>query len=169
MFGLEVTHREDLDPELKGTEEGEKELYENRGLTEFIQTLSSSLAEPIHDDVLKHLSLLSLHDACFNLSPDLKPDGTLVSHSSLQPVAMKKAYNLSEEGSLLSYYIDDFVLLDIYKHTGMTIKEWMHLTPHGQTVLKRSVERKKKLEAEATNQLTQQMSEDNARLNSNKK
>ena len=72
---------------------------------------------------------------------------------------MKSTYNLCGEGSLLSQYCDEFILADIFKYTGLSLKDWLNLPRFNQNTIKSSVERKKQIETAVNNQLNSELNE----------
>lgn len=144
-------------PELKGTPEGKEEILYNKGAEEFNKVLISPDATPEPDDVLRHLSLLSLHDACYNISA-MTYDGR-PNHPSLYPVAMKDAYNLSGEGSMYYTIVEEYIFLDIGKYTLLTLTDWMGLTFSEQRMIKKLVEKKKNLELKLSDEITNELKE----------
>ena len=134
-----------------------------------MRVIVSGEAKPIKDDGEKHLSLLSLHDACYGLDHYSecsieKADGSLVPpHESLRPMTMKKPYDLFGEGCYLSILSDEFIIHDIYPNTGLTLKEWLNMTRVEQKIIKKSVDRKKKLQTtlnqEANNEMERAINE----------
>ena len=62
---MSYVKRSEVYPELEGTDEGEESVPINVNNEDFLRVLVSSGAKPIKDDGEMHLSLLSLHDACY--------------------------------------------------------------------------------------------------------
>lgn len=170
MFGIDFVKRSDILEDTDGTDYGEEEIRHNRGNEEFNTVIASGKADPIKDDVLKKLSILSLHDSCYNLDPmtSNKENGEKVCHSSLYPVAMKKAYVIHGEGSLLQTAIEEFILLDIGKFTNMDLQQWMSLTYHEQKMIRETVDKRKRMEAAATDNLVNGLKESAAQAEKNK-
>ena len=78
-------------------------------------------------------------------------------------MTMKKPYDLFGDGSYLSILSDEFVIYDIYPNTGLTLKEWLNMTRVEQKIIKKSVDRKKKLQTtlnqEANNEMERAINE----------
>ena len=170
MFGIDFVKRSDILEDTAGTDYGEEEIRHNKGNEEFNTVIASGKADPIKDDVLKKLSILSLHDSCYNLDSmtSNKENGEKVCHSSLYPVAMKKAYVIHGEGSLLQTAIEEFILLDIGKFTNMDLQQWMSLTYHEQKMIRETVDKRKRMEAAATDNLVNGLKESAAQAEKNK-
>lgn len=159
MFGYTKVRKGDVFKDLVGTPEENEVGHFNVGLFEFRKTLASPEAEPIEDEVLRKLSLMSLHDACYGLVPSKSENQETETHSSLYPVSMKDAYNIYGEGSLMHMAIEEYVMLDIGKYTLMTLGDWMHLTYHEQKTIRTIVDKKKSLESRINQEIVDDMKE----------
>ena len=162
---MSYVKRSEVYPELEGTDEGEETVPINVNNEDFLRVLVSSGAKPIKDDGEMHLSLLSLHDACYGLDTHAEygienPDGSYqLSHDSLRPMTMKKPYDLVGEGSYLALLSEEFVLFEVYQNTGITLPQWLQMTRVEHKVIKKAVDRKKKLQTSINEQTNQELNE----------
>lgn len=163
LFGISQVKRSEVFPETEGTEEGNESVTINANNEDFLKVLVSSNAKPIKDDGELYLSLLSLHDACYNLDSHSeygieRADGSYIpSHDSLRPMTMKKPYNLFGDGSYLSMLTEEFTIFEVYSNTGITLPQWLQMTRVEHKVIKKAVDRKKKLQTAINEQTNEEL------------
>lgn len=78
-------------------------------------------------------------------------------NESLRPFEMKEAYNLCGEGSMLANYSDDYVMLDVFKYTGLTLKDWLNIPRFHQETIRKSIEKKKNIEIQINRDLADEL------------
>lgn len=157
LFGYSNVPKEELDPSLKGTEEGKEVILHNVGYSEVFRTITKS--QPITDPGLRHLSLLTLHDSAYGIGGCTfsKYETDTGTDPSLYPMDMKDCYNLCGDGSLLQQVADDFVLSDVYKYTGMSLGDWLNTTRVEQNIIKTAIGRKKNIEIEVSESINNEI------------
>lgn len=159
LFGITNVPREEIDPSLKGTEEGKELVLSNAGFGEVFKTITSGKSKPITDPGLRHLSLLTLHDSAYGIGGCTfsKYEADTGTDPSLYPMDMKDCYNLCGDGSLLQQVADDFVLSDVYKYTGMSLGDWLNTTRVEQNIIKTAIGRKKNIEIEVSESINNEI------------
>lgn len=170
LFGIRFVTKDSVFPELKGTPEGLEEISFNKGHDDFIRAIidKDRPIVPIHDDILRQQALRTLHDSCFGIITDGFNIGEEYhqNHESLRYMAMKPAYDIRSEGSVFEMSIEDFVMGDVHKYTGMTLADWLNTTRTRQDIIRKAIERKKKLEIQTNESLVNSI--ENAEKSANK-
>lgn len=161
MFGIEEINRSAILPLVDGEED--EMIYCNVGHHDFIETISSDGYEPIRDEVSRQLEIQRIHSVVYGLNAadsfgdEGKPARTY--HESLEPVIMRREYQIHSKTSWLYQIAQEHVMYDVYKYTGLTLGDWMNLTLTEIKVLKDVLEERKKLEAKVQSEVEKSLEE----------